>query len=69
MLPLKSFALSFGLIGKDDKKTIDKIASAKLFRKKLKNLHWLRSQKMKGALSDRELGFLQAQQEIFLPQR
>ena len=33
MLPLKSFALSFGLIGKDDK-TIDNIASAELFRAK-----------------------------------
>ena len=61
MLPLKSFALSFGLIGKDDK-TIDNIASAELFSKKLMNLHWQQVSKMKGALSDRELGFLQAQQ-------
>ena len=61
MLPLKSFALSFGLIGKDDK-TIDNIASAELFRAKTYELCIGSSLKMKGALSDRELGFLQAQQ-------
>ena len=61
MLPLKSFALSFGLIGKDDK-TIDNIASAELFRAKTYELALAAVSKMKGALSDRELGFLQAQQ-------
>ena len=61
MLPLKSFALSFGLIGQDDK-TIDNIASAELFRAKTYELALAAVSKMKGALSDRELGFLQAQQ-------
>ena len=61
MLPLKTFALSFGLIGKDDK-TIDNIASAELFRAKTYELALAAVEKMKGALSDRELGFLQAQQ-------
>ena len=61
MLPLKTFALSFGLIGKDDS-TIDNIASAELFRAKTYELALAAVSKMKGALSDRELGFLQAQQ-------
>ena len=44
MLPLKSFALSFGLIGKDDK-TIDNIKVQNYLEQKLMNLHWQQSQK------------------------
>ena len=60
ILPLKSLGLSFGLFKNDDK-TIDNIANAEAFRAKAYEIVLNSVQKMKGALSNKELGFLSAQ--------
>lgn len=57
---LKAIGLSFGLFSNDDK-TIDNIASAEAFRAKAYSIVLDSVSKMKGALSDKELGFLSAQ--------
>lgn len=57
---LKAIGLSFGLFANDDK-TIDNIASAEAFRAKAYSIVLDSVSKMKGALSDKELGFLSAQ--------
>ena len=59
-LPLKTLGLSFGLFDNDDT-TIDNIASAEAFRAKAYEIVLNSVSKMKGALSDKELGFLSAQ--------
>jgi len=57
-LPLKQLAVSFGV---GDQKTIDSVASAEAFRAKAQELVLASVAKMKGALSDKELGFLESQ--------
>ena len=59
-LPLKTLGLSFGLFKNDDT-TVDNIASAEAFRAKAYEIVLNSVSKMKGALSDKELGFLSAQ--------